>query len=329
MVSQSDLHLVSYEWYYKHEREWQPLPEWALLYISLGKHITQLNNLDLVIGLSIPTRYYAAILISLGISLAHVNKPIVKSDLLEHFTKLCNSPQGTPIIYHEDNRLRRGSLEGYTKQNDITRVKIHLGKTEKQYIPLCIANRIQLSHENLSSPNLRKRSKILKYEDSLLYAFMDKSSATTYQMESRLECTIVGDKNRLLREACEPLAVQPENKSRFPGKIQDLLRIYQKAQEGYRTDIQSDRTKNLAPKHNEVSPITIFDSASGFLKWRDNWQQSQWVVLLDRTETAFEEAVNTLNRESCNHLYLSDNEPINLPEPPQGVDMLVYKRAKL
>ena len=60
---------------------------------------------------------------------------------------------------------------------------------------------------------------------------------------------------------------------------------------------------------------TLFDGALSFLKWREAWRQTHWIVVLDRTDSHFADAVNVLNQE-----YVSDRVDAELPALPRWPD---------
>jgi hypothetical protein len=111
-----------------------------------------------------------------------------------------------------------------------------------------------------------------------------------------------------------------------PGTLQDILKIRRFAGEGhtYRSEVMAVAAEALP---EITSPYTtLFDGALSFLKWREAWRQTHWIVVLDRTEPHFAEAVNILNQE-----YVSDRldaEVPILPRLPDGMDVLLFKEER-
>ncbi len=69
--------------------------------------------------------------------------------------------------------------------------------------------------------------------------------------------------------------------------------------------------------------MTIFDGAVSFLKWRDYWRKSNWIVLLDKTESRFQEAVDLLNQEYIEkRIGESLNE--NMFSLPEGIEIIAF-----
>ena len=70
----------------------------------------------------------------------------------------------------------------------------------------------------------------------------------------------------------------------------------------------------------------VFDGAHGFLKWGEAWQRRHQVVILDRTETYFDDAISAVNaRFSQNRI----GGEAALPEcdAPPGGEVLAFREA--
>jgi len=93
----------------------------------------------------------------------------------------------------------------------------------------------------------------------------------------------------------------------------------------YRTDVvaaQSENVPSLA--RDEVPHVTIFDGAAGFTKWHDYWCASHWLILLDSTESGFDEAARLLNTEYITNR-IGDVGVSDVPAPPAGVELVFYR----
>jgi hypothetical protein len=144
-----------------------------------------------------------------------------------------------------------------------------------------------------------------------------------------LECVLVGNKKALCYELEQTsFAVQMEGKLFSQGRLQDILRVRELLGdgEGYRASLMSDRIKQISLPKSHRPFITLFDGAAGFLRWRDYWRDSNWLVVLDRTESGFDEAVAALNKE-----YRSNYIDGVLPDVsylPTQVDVLAYEEYR-
>src|SRR5262245_40212130 len=88
---------------YSKGRGARPLPAWARYLVALGRHCVDhsVPHRRLVVGVSLPTRPFAAAFAALGVAVAAYQDP-EKGDPRDHFGWLASLPLGTPI------RFRRG-----------------------------------------------------------------------------------------------------------------------------------------------------------------------------------------------------------------------------
>lgn len=74
---------------------------------------------------------------------------------------------------------------------------------------------------------------------------------------------------------------------------------------------------------SNVTPrLVLFDGAQGFIKWRHFFGKSDWVIILDRTEPHYQEAVHGIN-DGYSRRVSDDMLNIDIPFP-QGIDFLSY-----
>jgi hypothetical protein len=141
----------------------------------------------------------------------------------------------------------------------------------------------------------------------------------------RLDCLIIGTL-ATLRDELQLRLVSMGSHGTQPGTVQDLLKVRKLMSPGhsYRTEIMAVGTEDLPD--TGVPYLTVFDGALSFLKWRETWRRTHWIVVLDRTESHFAEAVNVLNQE-----YATDrinNDTPMLPGFPEGVETLLFKEGR-
>lgn len=273
-----------------------------------------------------PTRAYGAVFASVGYALTRAELPVEQLDCTDHFLRLCNLPPQTPVTYRENERIFKAIVEGYEEHYGNAYIVIRVnGKHAKRKVPASLAANIQISDGHFTKPLNRQTGTTLLSDIPLLSACKVNFNISEFCFRSRLEVTIIGNKKVLLHELNTPFAVKTEDGEFRTGTLQEVLRVRERVTGGlgYRTSLRSEREGKVKPGINEVPPLVIFDGAAGFLKWREAWRESHWVVVLDKAETGFEEAVATLNREySSNHL---DSVALQLPDIPFAVDMLAYE----
>jgi len=320
--------------YYQDGNNWINVPYWAASYIYLGSAIAaQENPLDrLIIGLAVPVRAYAAALIALGIVTGRAKIPLDIIEESEYLNYLKNIESGSSIFYLVGENWYPGEFVSINEKEDGVFVHVIWKKGRQQCncgVPLKDARksiRIIGSTKNDSHERIVSRRIIPNKE--FLDLILDGEHANEFVLSSRLECIIIGCINTL-RYEIKGLRISFGAKH-IDGTIQDVLRVKKFLSEGsaYRSNIiPADRDQSTYSSCPDIPYMTIFDGALSFLKWRDYWRKSNWIVLLDKTEPCFHEAADQLNKE---YVERRVTEPAieNMPVLPKGVELLAFQEYK-
>jgi len=306
--------------HYAVDDDWDALPDWASYFLFLGFFIASQPKTDAraIIGVALPTRAYAAVLAATGII---YNRTVLAKNRVEadaHFQSLCKLPSGTSITYLHGQRNLNGLLLGCTDKfgEKMLIVETRSPQSLKQtyYVRSSDAIKIQqVISEAQTTPaprhsSKRQTGKLVTPASEFTRNLLGEENAADLSYRSRLECFIIGQLSVLRQEANEPVFAMLTHtvnslRSRdefHQGTLQDVLRVRKFMGEGkaYRTDVvaaQSENVPSLA--RDEVPHVTVFDGAAGFTKWHDYWRASHWLVLLDSTESGFDEAARLLNTE--------------------------------
>jgi len=315
MYNTSDLRLAQNE-------ECLPLPEWIKFYIQLGGEIAKLklSGRRTVTAVALPIQDYAAVFVALGIVL--IRSEFLR-DTSHYFDSLCKLPKGTPLIYKNQNRKRKGSHQGTKNWGGQRHLVIQFESKKsgglKEWIPEQRADQVLVGNEKKKLP---KRQKGYQFNENIdfLNTLLKESEVYQFLRGCHLDCAIVGNFNRLKSEINETSLC----KLNSLGTLQDVLRVRSLSsnKQHYHTELFSDRRQpNLSGYDNPF--VTIFDGALGFLKWRDYFRNSHWIILLDRTENNFPEAVDILNQDYMGRV--SEEKLENLSSISLGVETLVYQ----
>lgn len=312
--------------------EWISLPAWATFFINIGLWVAQAETGEnrLVLGLAIPTRNYAAALAALGIVLARANIPTARIDTKRHFEQLSRLAKGTPVIFRYNGSRLKGIYQGVAEVYGEMRLRIQTENNRNGSLTHLVSikechNVAIASTQHLSLPKKQTGRPIIAHNEFLNAVIGTNTHEFTTQ--SRLECAVIGRLSILQQEIMEVPFACYLSKSEFKtGRLQDVLRVRNFLNEGqaYRSEVlpaYSDRPMQPA---NGVPYVTIFDGAIGFIKLRDNWRNSHWIILLERTEPHFLEAVEIINSDYLNRV---DDEKIQTIAVPPSVELVVYQEA--
>ncbi len=316
--------------YYRNGDNWINMPYWSASYISLGSALAAQKNPfnRLIVGLAVPVRAYAAALIALGIVTGLVKIPLDSIKESEYLNYLKTIESGSSIIYLVGGNWYPGEFVSINEKEDGVSVHVIWKKGKQQCncgIPLKDARkriRIVGSTKNDSHEKIIGRRIIPNKE--FLDLILEGEHANEFVLSSRLECIIIGCINTL-RQEIKGLRISFGAKH-IEGTIQDVLRVKKFLSEGsaYRSNIiPTDRDQSSYSSVPDMPYMTIFDGAVSFLKWRDYWRKSNWIVLLDKTESRFQEAVDLLNQEYIEKR-IGEGLNENMFSLPEGIEIIAF-----
>lgn len=323
--------------YYKNHSDWSPIPNWCQFFLELGAFIAKQPTKPYrsVIGCAIPTKAYAAVFAATGVvsQLARVNR-FTLTDSIAYIEKLRGLQLGDPLIYRRHNKYTKGVFDGWRNDNNQWYLRIKTGPSQNICVPQNLLLGVEpLFEENFKIPRTETtRNLITQKELDFLSAFFDdKNLVNEFIAHSRLDCLIIGSKTQIHREVCENLfAFQAPHGDFTEGSLNVLLRIRELLADSSAYHTRLWRASNSSEEQRTaIDPpaVIIFNGATSFLRWRDSWRTSHWIVLLDRTEPRFDEAVQTLNQE-----YILNRVENLLLEPlpaPQGIEIIAYQEGNL
>lgn len=315
-------------------KNWLKIPSWGEFFVEFGKKLAQVNQEGerLIVGIAVPTRAYAAALISLGVVLERSNSS--KITLQEHFKSLCELPEGTPITFQEESKIYKGHFLRYEKNHGQDGIWIALERRSMRWIPFKWAINIEkLSVENPVELNKiallpdKQSGKRIKFAYDFVTGLIGQKNLQTFFKKTRFDCAILGRANILREELIHtPFSILSEEKFNR-GTLQDILRVrkFMGQEEHYHTNVfRMDSSK--PPRRPTNDPyITIFDGAIGFLKWRDLWKNSHCVAIFDRTEPSFDNAITTFNQEYIKNRI--DTSSIEINSLPPNCEIMAYKEV--
>lgn len=315
--------------YYSSDDRPKPLPEWAYFFVRLGYQLAARSSEDyrFVIGLAIPTRAFASGLAATGILLAKGgNEAYTDSAQLKY---ICSLKPGTHVHVRTDyNRKLRGVVLRFETRRRGQYIWIRTTDAEERCYPVeRYASRITVAEKGVSLPKYQQSGYKLESPGEFLECCLGDELAEEHILDSSFEALIVGRKTAIRKEVCETkLICQTSDKSATAqGSLQDILRVRQfsGANKSYRTQCMSSSTTNPEDEVNEqIPPVVILDGAISYIKLGHMWWTAHQIVLLDRTERQFQDAVKLLNQNYARRLEGRFKFPIRIPS---GIEMMVYR----
>lgn len=315
-----------------------PLPSWGKFYLQLGAEVAKEDHAEekLVAALAVPTRAYAAVLVGAGAIIFNGRTDNSKGQAspTAHFDMLTSLPVGTAVVLRRGEREIKGIFVGTKDFENDGRVSVGVqiqserGGSLTEWLPKESSLRVQVSSATWTRlpADLDKAKDVKTSGTEFIRHVLQGADLWYFVTESALNCVILGNVGPIVQEATTTkLSVGSRGRESSAGTLQDILRIRRlyKNNEAFRSDIFPVNSRNNNTQFEESAhPLVVFDGASGFLKWRDRWADCNWVVILDRTETRFSEAVQVVNEEYLSRV--TEGILSSLSPPPKSVELTAF-----
>lgn len=315
--------------------EWYSLPAWAEYFIDVGKQLAhaERTNSRIISAIVVPTRAYGAAFVSLGMVVSDAAARD-RSSAAAHFEKLFDLPVGTAVIYRPGRgKTLRGVLKAPEEYNGKLHVKVQVHSKEggglTYFVDESRALQVQPARHSGQLPK-KQGAENTRFANKFVDGILGDSDPVQLGLRSKLCCAIVGKKNALEYEIRKtPLAIHVNGEQYAEGLLQDVLRVdrFVSEKQSYRSALVPVGSE--PPSSDIVENVqmgVVFDGAHGFLKWSDRWNGRHQIVILDRTEPYFDDAISAINaRFSQNR---ADGEG-SLPRTnaPDGGEVLSFREA--
>ena len=212
------------------------IPAWAQFMVHCGCILARAGTRAVTVGLSVPSRGYAAAFTAMGVTIERdVLEPMAPDDLELHLAMLRETPPGTPIKYHAKDQIYDGRWLGIARVDDEEMLSFETKQRVTRKLRLSTALSIHLTGETTSTGQLRaKRVKA----PPLLEAMLGESSALTFMTTARADCLLVGTQ-ALLEEDLDAglFFTSGDSPDSSGGTLQDIVRARElpRANRYYRT----------------------------------------------------------------------------------------------
>jgi hypothetical protein len=315
--------------------DWYSLPEWAEYFINVGKHLASADHADsrIVTAIVVPTRAFGAVFVSLGIVISDAASRDLTSDSA-HFESLFDLPPGAPVIYRErPGKILKGVMGEPEEMSGklFVRVQVHSkdGGSLTYLVSEANAFKVQPARHSGKLPK-KQGGQNARFANQFVDGLLGDADPVQLGLRSKLCCAIVGRKNILEHEIRRTrLALYANGCHHAQGCLQDVLRVdrFVSEQQSHRSALVPVGTSPPSAEVVEnVEMGVVFDGAHGFLKWGDLWQGRHQVVILDRTETYFDDAISTINSRFSQNRVDGENTILG-SNAPAGGEVLTFREA--
>lgn len=332
------------------------LPLWVVFYLELGSFlispIEQISERR-ILGVAIPTRAFSAAFSAIGAVVGSIVDVGDQQGDDDYFDQLCAAPSGTHIKFRDrdkkgKDRLLDGILLGTQEitsprasSASVWMLQIQIEKSSmrdpaagglRRFITRERSRDVTLAKVDtvLTADNLPtgQRGAILAPTSNFAKDVLGSHSITEFERESHMTCLLIGSQTALRSEITEQVFQTDVGQS---GTLSDLLRVRRLVgvTRPFRSEIfaANSRRPPRFPAEKNKPDLVIFDGSLGFLKWRDYFPSSHWLVLLDQTEPGFEDGLQTLNNH---YIQRNGSDPSleDFPSLPDGVEVIFFQERK-
>ena len=314
--------------YVNNQQQW-PLPTWATFFMNLGKALATIDmeSKRYTIALALPTRSYAAAFIGAGVACANL---LFRSHQdAEYIEFIYSLPEGTSLKYYEQGKVKKAIKKELLEYNGKMLLGIQIEDSTTKYILPNSVYKLEVAEQDYSQlPNKQAGRSVVPPSELLSTLVSEKAHEFAYH--TRIDGVIVGSRNTLKDESQLSLTILPKDGDKeMQGYLRDLFRVegFNPHGLGHRFLLHSPSTNNLEMallNKLEVFSTVIFDSALGFLKWQEIYNNQNWIVILDHTDANFSNAVAHINQL---YIYRSQSAvKVTFPAIPNGMEIMFSVR---
>ena len=277
----------------------------------------------MVIGITVPTRSYAAAFCALGVaSAAYVTTD--PASARTHFEWLGSLPVGTPVRYRDGHLLKCGKLLGIESVKGIEYIGITAQGTYRRRWEKC------LDIQELEEGQEFSRPRPLTANPDFVEACAPGVDALAHASFTALDGVLAGVKSILEREILREEFICPYDASNpKKGVLNDLLRcdaFETNPNDHDRTAVVSSSTSELPARLvGAVPPAVVLDGPSAYLRLRSMWKRCPLIAIFDRTSPSAQAAADAFNQEYA--LSIGDVDISSLGTPPADFEVVAYSEA--
>jgi hypothetical protein len=312
---------------------WQTLPGWAQFFRSLGQQCATSRTASqrLVAGVAVPTRAFAAGFAALGAVEARVAASLAQTTAGDSFAVISALPAGSDVTVQMAGKKYRAIFLGRECRNGKDGISVRYENDGVQnFLPAELCHRVTVGR--LGKVNLARRPRVVdsskhSWDAAFVEAALGVSNANHFARQDDFAALIIGKLSELRYELEEAtLGVQSRGRT-LTGHLEDLIRTKKFADdpagETFRTEAMSDRARDLDEDIAALNPpVVIFDGARAFEKHHRSWLNASWVVILDQSDEAAEEAAAILNGLYAQRI--GDEDPLLGLGVPAGLEFTSF-----
>ncbi|MBB6022162.1 hypothetical protein HNR77_003258 [Paenibacillus sp. JGP012] len=321
--------------FYNDNNVWAPVPDWFNFFINSGYYFSEHTEerRKSVMCISAPAAYFLPTLLGIGVIAGIIESIPYDRLLFNHFSALTQLHEGTLVRFRDGGRQKIATFLGTEIIYGEKRLKIQTQNPEAgglvDFIPQSRAFDISISNnQQLQIPN-NQVGRTEAIESQFLAALFDNAGNTPMFRFSDPKICFVGNKEALLAETNDYQFATLTESRYISGCLNEILKIRQflGTTDIYQSEVVASQSRKIDVVLQPATVI-IYCNAVSYLSCHHNFHDYDSIVLLDRSETQYQLAVDELNNR-----FLENNDFLNVTRPelsklPKGIEILYWKEKR-
>lgn len=315
-------------------REWRPLPEWAIELIQQGYSLAGLSSADLAttLAIALPTASFAALFVATGYRLALMHQAAGATEADGQFEKFAELQSGTALYVISGTRRIKGIYEGCVEVYGERRLKVLLQSPEagggRRYFSAKQIGLLQVSPKDFASLPAKQSGDACDTNWPFLETIIPGVDPGKANQVNRAGCVVIGNITRT-RAELTTLKIGVESDQRVVRlDLPDFLSV------GFGTgsgavsggvSLLSARwdPSGVFPSSDFGWPLSIFDGSRSYLDWRMRTGKGPQAVLLDWTDSDFDQATEVLDNA---YITRRETDTARILEPLPSFQSINFRR---
>lgn len=313
--------------------QWTDIPAWAAALIQLGFTLAGNRKVQRrkICVIALPTRSYAAAFAAIGAVRYGIIPGARIGDPGAHFKSLRALKRRERVRFIHKGRSLRGMMDGPSTVSgkDAIRILVQTRQSKSYLFTEDTCHNVQIDTAAEWDLPGRQPARNVRCKPEFLQQVFG-SDYSELLARSVIDVVIVGRMGLLEEEITSTLFATGDKEDPETSTLQELLRVRRLlgASEPFRSELYGTTSmEEPAIPANSIPPLVIFDGSIAFLKCRHNWRQSNWLVLLDRTEPQFEAASQEVNAEYVQKR-VDDGLSLEALPVPHGLEWMEYEEKR-
>lgn len=245
-------------------------------------------------------------------------------DVEEHFSALTQLAPESPLVVKMGERIYAGKFAGVVDSGRGPAIRVQYNNMIHD-VPKQLCLRIQAGTGGKRTlPKASPRSSRSDFE--MIAAIVGRATAAEFLSVPTVDVVLVGHA-ALLSQELTALFVRPVSVRADGGlALSGLLRSARFLPEGgiSRSMLVSDRVSEFEMPVSDVPHVVVFDGARAFTRYRSEFKESSWIVILDRCSPGLTEGADVANGEFATRA--GNTNLITTLAIPAGTEVQAFER---